>query len=153
MKLTQLQNTVSKFKQFVASMLSGSDCIPPNSDLQKRLSDNGLTYYPVARDGNCFFTALALNLASDMERWADRLAQAGFSPEIATDTDRLSKSLRQLFVQEILGERRLMYDNFMVMVKLNLSWKHRSSCRMGIMPAMWVISCHWQWQTFSMPTL
>ena len=26
MKLTQLQNTVSKFKQFVASMLSGSDC-------------------------------------------------------------------------------------------------------------------------------
>ena len=73
MKLTQLQNAVSKFKQFVASMLSGSDSIPPNPDLQKR-----------PRDGNCFFTALALKLASDSERWADRLVQAGISPEIAT---------------------------------------------------------------------
>ena len=84
MKLTQLQNAVSKFKQFVAPMLSGSDSIPPNPDLQKRLSDNRLTYYPVARDGNCFFTALALKLASDCERWADRLVQAGISSEIAT---------------------------------------------------------------------
>ena len=102
-------------------MLSGSDSIPPNPDLQKILTDNGLTYYRVATDGNCFFTALALNLASDSGRWADRLEQVGISPEIATDTDMLSKSVRQLFVQEILGERRLMYDDFMVLGETELS--------------------------------
>ena len=84
MKLTQ--------PQFVASLylLSGSDSIPLNLDLQKRLSDNGLTYYPVARDGNCFFTALAINLASDRERWADRLAQTGISATASGDLTQFS---------------------------------------------------------------
>ena len=124
---------------------------PPTPDLQQTLSDNGLNYYLVARDGNYFFKAVALNLVADSELWADVLVQNGSLLEMTTDHELLSNALRQVFVNELSGERQLMYNSYMEQVKLNLTWKRKSSCRMGITPAHWVIPCLWQWQPLSMP--
>ena len=42
------------------------------------LSDFGLTYCPVEKDGNCFFMSIALNSMTDSGKWAETLVCTKF---------------------------------------------------------------------------
>lgn len=40
-----------------------------NLTMKERLLEYGLTISPASRDGNCFFTAIALSMMADYQRW------------------------------------------------------------------------------------
>ena len=58
-KLSQLQKTVFQFKPFSSRVLDTPASVP-DEDFQRQLSECGLTYCPVLKDGNCFFMSVAI---------------------------------------------------------------------------------------------
>ena len=113
MKLTNLKDAIPNFKHFTSLPVLG-DVLQPDQQLLTKLSEYGLTFSPVAPDGNCFFNSVALNLMSDYDRWRDTLMRVGISQNVMTDLKLLSMELRRLFVQEIVGERREMYESYTI---------------------------------------
>lgn len=112
MKLTNLKDDIANFKQFELPV----ECAAPQPENQlfSRLSQYGLTFTPVSPDGNCFFKSIALNLMAEHTRWTDTLNRIGVSQSVLCDLEGLSMKLRQLFVQEIVGERRELYESYVV---------------------------------------
>ena len=86
MKLTQLKNIVFGFEPFAAHILPVNDAILPNPEVQRKLSDYGLKYCPVDRDGNCFFKSVALNLCS-RGNWSGILSQNGITLQTTPDSE------------------------------------------------------------------
>jgi len=66
MKLTNLKYAIPNFKHFTSLPVLG-DALQPDQQLLTKLSEFGLTFSPVAPDGNCFFNSVALNLMSDYD--------------------------------------------------------------------------------------
>jgi hypothetical protein len=82
-----------------------------DTDIQSRLSEYGLVFSPVMRDGNCFFHSISMNIISDLDRWNSWLTKIGIVDKL--DIGSLLMRLRQAFVQEILGERHASYESFL----------------------------------------
>ena len=109
-KLTRLTTLIQHFKQFLPSQITGIKAV--DTQIHSRLSNYGLTLSPTTKDGNCFFTAVAMNIMADMDSWSHYLTRNGIVSNITSDLDTLSLKLRQSFVHEITGERRGMYEDF-----------------------------------------
>ena len=108
MKLMQITKSIKEFQQFtsVVNLTKDSD---PNVTT---LSEFGLVLAPAPRDGNCFFHSLSMNIMSNQEIWTNCLTKIGCDND-KPDITSLSAKLRQAFVNEILGERRDVYQNFL----------------------------------------
>ena len=65
-----------------------------------------------------FFTSIAHNMLSDMNRWTKSLSLAGVKDE-EIDVNQLSTILRQTYVKELLGERRAKYEVFVSHTNMN----------------------------------
>lgn len=109
MKLQQLKDRVFGFEPFAAHILPVNDALLPNPEVLRNLSNYGLKYHPIDKDGNCFFKSFALNLLCNTENYSNILSQHG----ITTPHSELHKQLRQVFVHEVLGERRPTYVTFL----------------------------------------
>ena len=104
MGLTRLQK-LSKLFQPLYSLGS------PDSHLKEKLFDFGLSLKSVQGDGNCFFTSVSVNLLSNRELWKHSLTLAGIDCS-KVNLEELSHKLRQVFVKELLGDRRINYEAF-----------------------------------------
>lgn len=69
----------------------------------------GLIISPSPRDGNCFFQSVATNILANPDTWEQSLKRIGI---LAHTSDNLATQLRQVFVNEIIGERRPQYESF-----------------------------------------
>lgn len=58
----------------------------------------------------CFFTAFTMNIMADLDSWSLCLTRIGILGNITLKLETLSMKLRQVFVQDITGERRDMYE-------------------------------------------
>ena len=107
MGLTRMQKSSTQFEPFHSTSYTGS----PDSNLREKLFDFGLSLQAVQGDGNCFFTSVSVNMLSNCELWKHCLTLAGADCTKVTLED-LSHKLRQAFVRELLGERRIHYEAF-----------------------------------------
>ena len=112
MKLTLLQKTVFDFEPF---SVCTTDTPVANGDLQRRLSEYGLIYTPAMKDGNCFFSSVAVNLMLDSAKWAEVLGDLGIELQSSTSSKQLATQLRHAFVSELLGDHFSMYHSFLDM--------------------------------------
>ena len=108
MKLEQLKGSVFDFKPFT-TLPRTQDTFLLECDSTHLLTHYGLVLTPSQRDGNCFFTSVAINL-SKISNWSQTLTRIGLSPD--SDVPMVARTLRQLFVQE-LAEHQETYENFM----------------------------------------
>ena len=108
MKLEQLKGSVFNFKPFT-TLPRTQDKFLLECDSTRLLTHYGLVLTPSQRDGNCFFTSVAINL-SKSSNWSQTLTRIGLSPD--SDVPMVARTLRQLFVQE-LAEHQETYENFM----------------------------------------
>ena len=111
MKLTQLTHIVKHFQEFQTSKVSSMDEVN-DTHLLNRLSEFGLPFPPTIPDGNCFFQAVSMNIMSDLDKWKDRLATFDICSNQTMDLETLSMMLRSVFVQEVTGDHRDMYESF-----------------------------------------
>ena len=111
MKLTQLTHIVKHFQEFQTSKVSSIDEVN-DTHLLNRLSEYGLTFSPTIPDGNCFFQAVSMNIMSDLDKWKDRLATFDIFSNQTMDLETLSMMFRSVFVQEVTGDHRYMYESF-----------------------------------------
>ena len=88
--------------------------IATSPSIEQKLSEHGLQLIRVIGDGNCFFRAVSLNILRESEAWACNLKLRGIDIK-GMSVDTISKALRQLFVNELLGERRSQYKAFVEM--------------------------------------
>ena len=80
------------------------DC-PSNEYKLESLKNYGLSVCPVDGNGNCFFQSVATNICSNPNSWSHLSI-------LDKDKSALAFKLRNLFVQEILGSHRAMYEHF-----------------------------------------
>ena len=109
MKLSEMTRCI-KYFQPVTSTMKDNDEI--DTEMDTRLSEYGLVHTPVAKDGNCFFHSVALNITSNLDSWLTCLTRIGIDSTL--DSKILSMKLRQAFVREILGERHELYKSFLI---------------------------------------
>ena len=107
MGLNLMLNVILKFKPFPLRGFDQTDVL-----VQQKLSTHGLFLSPAPADGNCFFKAVALNFMANPERWSLCLTRAGIFNHDSLTLDTLSHQLRQLSVHELMGGRRMMYEDF-----------------------------------------
>ena len=112
MKLTQLQKAVFSLRPFSATT---DTQIALEGNLQRMLSEYGLTCRAVAKDGNCFFMSVALNMMQNIGKWAKVMEDLGISQPTATSSMTLALELRKIFVSELLGDHFPKYYSFMDM--------------------------------------
>ena len=106
MKLMQMINSINRFEKVTCIDNSNAET---DTEFQSTLNDFGLVLSPAAKDGNCFFNALAMNIYANLDSWNHSLTRIGANNlEIAS----LTMKLRQVFVQEITGEHQVAYENF-----------------------------------------
>ena len=116
MGLTRLKSRTLHFEELTYLQVSQTDIdteIYPDT-----LHNFGLKLHPVPPNGNCFFTSIAHNMLSDMNRWTKSLSLAGVKDE-EIDVNQLSTILRQTYVKELLGERRAKYEVFVSHTNMN----------------------------------
>ncbi len=73
MGLSRLKQSVIHFASFHPDPASTTKLLDVNTTLRKTLQDNALQFTQVHGDGNCFFTAIALNMVSDRNQWTQTL--------------------------------------------------------------------------------
>jgi hypothetical protein len=112
LNLTELTDAVESFKKFEASSITDTSGFA-GSKLQNILSMYSLAYSPTDRDGNCFFMAIAVNILADVKNWNACLTRVGVKVE-STDSKDLAGKLRQVFVEEVTGNNRVRYLNYVV---------------------------------------
>ena len=101
--LSQLQKNVFQFQPFSSHHAPVAPIVSVTGvDFQRLLSESGLTHYPVLKDGNCFFTSVAMNLWHDTDKWA-KVLQTHSLLSLTTPKE-VAHKLRTLFVAELLGE-------------------------------------------------
>lgn len=61
--------------------------------IYNRLSEYGLTLSPAPRDGNCFFTAIAINIMADLDNWSPHLQRLDVFGNMTMDVETLSVKL------------------------------------------------------------
>ena len=117
MGLSRLVNSISHFIGFQPSIIDVSE----QSDLtmHEKLSEYGLRFSSVPRDGNCFFTAVAVNILADLQTWGHCLTLAGVTSTDGLTVETLSATLRQVYVKELLGEHRVNYSPYIQHTDLN----------------------------------
>ena len=82
------------------------------SMLKQTLLDRGLELVNVCGDGNCFFSAVAMNMASNSTQWSQTLNLAGWEANKEIIVHDLAMLLRQAYVKELLGDNRYLYEAF-----------------------------------------
>ena len=110
MGLSRLKQSVMYFTPFHPDLGFTTNLSDINTTLKKTLHDNALQFTQVDGDGNCFFTAIALNMVSNPSQWAQTLHMAGWTDGADVSTQKISLLLRQAYVKELLGERRHQYE-------------------------------------------
>ena len=110
--LTRLSAGMQQFKEFLASKIGSGEEI--SSQTHSKLSEYGLTLHTAPRNGNCFFTAIAINIMADLDNWSPHLHRLDVFGNMTMNVETLSVNLRQKFVEELIGERRHMYEDFIV---------------------------------------
>ena len=112
--LSQLQKNVFQFQPFSSHHAPVAPIVSVTGvDFQRLLSESGLTHYPVLKDGNCFFTSVAMNLWHDTDKWT-KVLQTHSLLSLTTPKE-VAHKLQTLFVAELLGENFSKYHNFMEM--------------------------------------
>lgn len=91
----------------------------PDSDLRKKLFDFGLRLQVVCGDGNCFFTSIAHNMLSNCKMWEYCLINLVGVPGAKLGLEELSHKLREVYVRELLGDRRVQYEAFVAHTDLD----------------------------------
>lgn len=91
-------------------------CTPDTQVLtaHQKLYKYGLQPATVCGDGNCFFTAVASSMIRNTRVWHDSLSLAGVTVNSELTLNMVTTALRQVFVRELLGERRSKYEDFLV---------------------------------------
>ena len=114
MNLSELLKDIHSFQECDILPCPRSDVDISASAIQSHLSERGLILTPVPPDGNCFFTAIAMTITSNSTTWNDCLRRIGMTtPFTEVTSSSLASRLRQLFVQELLGENRCRYEAFL----------------------------------------
>ena len=104
LNITELAKNISNFQEFFTSDIR----FPTDNNQLESLVEYGLTISPANTDGNCFFQSVAINICTNPSAWSHLHVVGKCTPKI---TDMTAK-LRQLFVDEILGDHRTMYEHF-----------------------------------------
>ena len=113
MGLVKLGELVKHFASNSGLEQGCSADVSSESQLSQTLQSNGLIFTPIIGDGNCFFSAIAKNVATQSKEWHLILSNMGISNGIETENiSNLAMKLRQLFVTEMLGCRRAEYEPF-----------------------------------------
>ena len=99
--VARLNDYIHAFKEFTTHNLNKGDSTFVNH--HDNLSRYGLTVSSAIPNGNCFFQAVAMNIKSRPDRWTE-LGTTALEP--------LSLKLREMFVKEITGENRPLYEEF-----------------------------------------
>ena len=115
MGLTRLEKSSMKFAPFHSLGCSGSR----DSHLREKLFDFGLYLQVVSGDGNCFFTSIAHNMLSNCKLWEYCLTTLAGVGEAEVTLEELSHKLREVYVRELLGERRVQYEAFVAHTDLD----------------------------------
>ena len=89
---------------------SQPECSASEACLSEKLSELGLQMQHTPPDGNCFFTAVALKLLSNMQRWNHSLSLIGAKADMREC--QVATLLRNNYVKELLGERHSDYEAF-----------------------------------------
>ena len=110
MGLSRLQNSANCFTPFQPSVVAASELSGLTTSC--KLPEYGLTFASAPPDGNCFFSAVGINMMADLEMWKHCLTIAGISNCVGLNVQTLATILRQAFVRELLGERRVNYEPF-----------------------------------------
>jgi hypothetical protein len=111
MGLSNLQNRTMHFTAYEPAVIYDcSDC--DINILKDKLSTYGLTLVLAPPDGDCFFSAVAMNLLSDLTAWKHSFNLVGIEHHEGLTVEAVTGKLPQVFVQEILGERRPEYEAF-----------------------------------------
>ena len=111
MGLSNLQNhTVNFIAYDECEPAVFKDCGECDLDLVKeKLSTYGLTLALAPPDGDCFFTAFAMNLLSDLATWSPILTLAGLQSHEQLSVEAVAMKLRHIFVNELFSERRAVF--------------------------------------------
>ena len=104
LNITELAKNISNFQEFFTSDIR----FPSDNNQLEFLMEYGLTISPANTDGNCFFQSVTINICTNPSAWSHLHVVGKCTPKI---TDMTAK-LRQLFVDEILGDHRTMYEHF-----------------------------------------
>lgn len=112
-QLPHLRSTVQHFQQFQASAIAVTADVDPN--LKTRLDRYGLILSPIIADGNCFFRAVSANILANLSEWTHIISSIGISGNDITASS-LSTKLREMFVSEVTGHNRTMYEGFLLSV-------------------------------------
>ncbi len=99
--VSRLNDYIHVFKEFTTRILNKDDSSFVNH--HDNLSKYGLTVSPTIPNGNYFFQAVAMNIKSRPDRWIELGT---------TDLESLSLKLREIFVKEVSGENRPLYEEF-----------------------------------------
>ena len=70
------------------------------------LLDRGLELINVCGDGNCLFSAVAMNMASNSTQWSQTLNLPVWEANKEIIVHDLAMLLRQAYVKELLGDNR-----------------------------------------------
>ena len=89
------------------------------STVHQMLYKYGLQPATVCGDGNCFFSAVALSMIRNIEEWRASLVLAGLTVTSDVTLNTVTTALSQIFVRELLGERRSKYEDFLVQESLD----------------------------------
>ena len=99
-QVSKLNDYIHAFKEFkIYDLNKGENSLNHHENLNKY----GLTVLSTTPNGNCFFQAVAINIKANANRWT----------ELGTmDAEPLSYKLRQIFVEEVTGDNRPSYEEF-----------------------------------------
>ena len=101
MKLTKLRSMTPNICPLDSHSALPIHVSQPISDMEHKLNEFGLTLQHSLMDGNCFFHSVAQNINTNKSNWS-----ALFPHSVHQNT------LRQMFVNEITGERQSSYREF-----------------------------------------
>ena len=99
--VSRLNDYIHVFKEFTTLNLDKGDSTSVNH--HDNLGRYGLTVSSTIPNGNCFFQAVAMNINSRPDRWTELSTTA---------LETLPLKLREVFVKEITGENRPLYEEF-----------------------------------------
>jgi len=105
MGMATLGKAVCKFKEFqsFSTAVTDNQC----TALDDLLKSYGLMSQTIAKDGNCFFKAIAANILYDINLWRSLVSIC-----TGQNIDALAMSLRKKFVEELLGLHRTVFESF-----------------------------------------
>ena len=111
-KLIQGASKIASFKEFKPGKITETVSDTPKNKATLEIESYGLTIIPVSPDGNCFFAAVVTNI-----KYNPNLNFEAFGKTESIVT--ICTKLRQVFVLEITGERRSVYENFIQLDERN----------------------------------